>query len=523
MHFGDMRRSIWSEIHAAPSPGPLPHEVEVLVIGAGIAGLTTAYQLVRRGVKVVVVDDGPIGGGETVRTSAHLASAVDDRFVELAKDFGDAGAQIVAESHAAAIDFIELTVAELGLDCGFRRVDGYLFGADGLELPEEMQAARKAGLDCEMVAHAPLPFDTGPAIRFARQAELEPMKYLAGLARAILERGGAIHTETRVAKIEKGEPVTVELANGRRILCRTVVDASNGAMSSWLALHLRQAAYRSYIVTFEIAAGSIPHALYWDTAEPYHYLRVATLDDGREVLIVGGGDHRVGQGDPEDAWIELEAWARRYVPGLGDVVARWSGQIIEPADGVAHIGKTPDMEHVFVVTGDSGNGLTHGTIAGLMLPDLIRGAEHRWAKVYDPGRSHLHSLGTLVSEATRSSLPYTDWVRRGDVASVDDISPNSGAVVRRGLHFVAVYRDGAGTCHERSATCPHLRGVVHWNSGEQSWDCPCHGSRFDPYGTVINGPAVSDLAILDEPARLPERSPREPAPALIIETLEQMK
>ena len=517
---GGATTSVWTDA-SVPSYDTTPEpETDVCIIGAGIAGLTIAHELVRRGTRVTVIDDGPIGGGETGRTSAHLASAVDDRFTHLETRFGVDGAHLVAESHAAAIDYIEAVVDELGIDCDFRRIDGYLFAAPGeasekteRELDRELTAATRAGLIAEKVPRAPLPFDTGPAIMFARQAEFHPLRYLRGLADAVVQLGGHIHTHVRAEGIEPGEPLTIKLAGDRRMLCRVAVDATNGAMTSPVKMPLRQAAYRSYVLAFDLEPGLITHALFWDMHDPYHYIRIARGAEGRELLLVGGNDHRVGHGEPARAWFDLETWARRWIPVAGNVVARWSGQIIEPADGPAHIGRSPDLEHVFLVTGDSGNGLTHGTIAGMIIPEIMRGHHPTWSAVYNPNRSHLHSFGTLVREAATSSAPYTDWLRGGDVSSVDNIRPGHGALIRRGLHMVAAYRDEAGTCHMRSATCPHLRGVVHWNEAEKTWDCPCHGSRFDPYGRVVNGPAAVDLAHVDTPSDVREPARREPVAA----------
>lgn len=506
---GGITRSIWADDSPRSydtRPGP---ETDVCIIGAGISGLTTAYELVRRGVRVAVLDDGPLGGGETGRTSAHLASAVDEHYSMLEDRFGEDAAKLVHESHATAIDYIETTAKDLGIDCDFQRVDAYLFPRPGQhadrEFDQELAAAQRAGLAVTRVDRVPLPgVDLGPALRYGRQAEFHPLKYLAGLAQAIVQLGGSIHTHVRVEKIEPGEPLRLELDGGRSLLCRSAVDATNGAMTSPLKLTIRQAAYRTYMLGFAIEAGSVPHGLYWDWDDPYHYIRVVRGATGGETLIVGGGDHRVGQGDPQAAWAELEAWVRKYLPFAGTTTHRWSGQIIEPADGLAHIGKSPDIEHVFVVTGDSGNGLTHGTIAGLVLPDLIQGKQHAWAELYSPKRTRLRGLATLVREASHSSAPYVDWLRSGDVTSLEDIPRGQGRILRRGLHLVAAYCDDAGTCHLRSATCPHLRGVVHWNDGEKTWDCPCHGSRFDAYGRRVNGPAMSDLSAVDEPALTPE-------------------
>lgn len=511
---GGISTSLWAGSCPPDSvlemPGQPPADTEVAIIGAGIAGLTTALELIRRGTRVTVLDDGPIGGGETGRSSAHLTSEIDDRYHVLEAKLGARSAAIVAESHMAAIDEIEANVRELEIDCELRRVDGYLFAPPGHrsdhELERELAAASRAGLVVERVTSAPLPFDTGPALRFARQAEINPLKYVCGLARAVSELGGTIVTGVHVHEIDPGRPVTLRLDGDRRVTCRVAVDATNGALSSPVKLALRQAAYRTYVIAFDLAPGAIPHALYWDTADPYHYLRLARGTQGREVLVVGGCDHRTGQGDPAGAFAELESWVRRWIPVAGAIVTRWSGQIIEPVDGIAHIGKSPGHDNVFVVSGDSGEGLTHGTIAGVMLPELIRGNRPGWADVYDPDRRH-HALGTLVKEATQSSLPYADWLQRGDASSPDEIPPDEGAVLRRGLHLIACYRDPSGTLHERSAACPHLRGVVRWNGVEKTWDCPCHGSRFDPYGRVVNGPAPHDLLPV---TRGP--GPRRPAP-----------
>ena len=521
------RRSFWTDVPApAVEPTYLERETDVCIVGAGIAGLTIGLELVKQGARVTILDDGEIGGGETGRTSAHLASAVDDRFTAIARRFGARGARLVAESHAAAIDWIERTIHEYAIDCDFERVNGYLFAPPGTRqvrraqraLERELAAATDAGLAVRRVECVPLPFDPGPALVFADQAQFHPLKYLYGLARAFVARGGRLHERVHVRRIAPGQPLTVEVDGDRVLHARTVVDAANAAITSPVKLATRLAAYRSYVLGFEIPRGLIPHALYWDTADPYHYLRVApAAEASREILIAGGEDHRVGQGDPATAWLELEAWVRRWFPDAGRIVARWSGQILEPNDGLAFIGRSPDLEHAFVVAGDSGNGLTHGTIAGLLIPALMRGERPAWADVYDPRRTRLHAFGTMLAEATRSTMPYAQWLAAGDVASVDEIPSGHGAVIRRGLHLVAVYRDEAGALVERSATCTHLRGAVRWNPGERSWDCPCHGSRFDPYGNVVNGPAVAPLGPAPVSARpeLPDGHERVCPPAAV--------
>lgn len=506
---GGETTSLWMDTSVPVFDRPPPTETEICIIGAGIAGLTCAVELARQGARVVVIDDGPIGGGETSRTSAHLASAIDDRFYTLEQKFGADGAKLAYESHAASIDFIERTVKERGIECEFRRVDAFLYDPPGAknhrELEREAASAKRAGLACEMVDNAPLPFATGPAIRFGHQAEFHPLKYLRDLAAYAVELGATIHTGVHAVVIEPGPPLCVKLANGCQIVARSVIDATNTDMSSTFKICLQQAPYRSYCIAIEVPHDTIPHALFWDTADPYHYMRVASNAEGKDVLIVGGEDHRTGQGDTGPQFAALEAWVRNCIPDLGDVVASWSGQVMEPVDGLAHIGRSPEIPNVYLCTGDSGNGLTHGTIAGLLIPQLIAGESAAWAKIYDPTRNHVHAAGKYIAEAAKSSAPYTDWLRSGDVKNLDEIPVGEGALVRRGLHLIAAYKDTSGTCHLMSATCPHLRAAVRWNRVEKSWDCPAHGSRFDACGRVTNGPAMTNLEPLE--AALPDHPP----------------
>jgi Rieske Fe-S protein len=282
--------------------------------------------------------------------------------------------------------------------------------------------------------------------------------------------------------------------------------ATNTPINDQFAIHTKQAPYLSYVIGARIPSGSVPTALYWDTGPvsqqgrpvPYHYVRLQAIrgDSAHALLIVGGEDHKTGQAeDTQERHHRLELWARERFPQMGDIEFVWSGQVMESIDGLAFIGRNPmDEANVYVVTGDSGMGMTHGTIAGMLLTDMIMGRENPWATLYDPSRKTLGALGVFTGEVANMALQYTDWVTGGDVSSADEIVNDSGAVIRRGMSKVAVYRDEAGTLHERSAVCGHLGCIVHWNPTEKTWDCPCHGSRFDKLGKVLNGPANSDLA-----------------------------
>jgi len=252
------------------------------------------------------------------------------------------------------------------------------------------------------------------------------------------------------------------------------------------------------VIGARVPQGSITRALYWDTPDPYHYLRIETVGTGTgayDLLIVGGEDHKTGQEDDANRRFGLlERWARLRFPMIESIEYRWSGEVLEPIDGLAFIGRNPlDKPNVFIATGDSGNGMTHGTIAGILITDLIVGRENEWADLYEPSRKTLRALPQFARENLNVAMEYTGLVTPGEVDSIAEIESGRGAVIRRGLTKVAVYKDDSGAVHERSAICRHLGCVVDWNTLESTWDCPCHGSRYDAYGKVIQGPANSDL------------------------------
>ena len=276
-----------------------------------------------------------------------------------------------------------------------------------------------------------------------------------------------------------------------------MVVATNTPVNDLLAIHTKQAAYRSFVIGAAVPAGSIPKGLYWDTSVPYHYVRLThSRSTGRDILIIGGEDHKTGQADDAEVrYQRLEKWSRARFPMMTDIEFRWSGQVIETIDGLAFIGRNPlDEPNVYIATGDSGNGMTHGTIAGMLLTDLIRHRDNAWSTLYEPARKTLGALTTFAKESLNMAVQYADWVTPGDVTDDLLVPPGSGVVVRRGLKKIAVYCDAAGQRHERSAVCPHLGGIVAWNHSENTWDCPCHGSRFDRFGKVVNGPAIMDLS-----------------------------
>jgi glycine/D-amino acid oxidase-like deaminating enzyme/nitrite reductase/ring-hydroxylating ferredoxin subunit len=505
--------SYWSTTAPPLRQCPLTYDTcaDVCVVGAGIAGLSTAYFLVSAGKSVVVLDDGRIADGQTKQTTAHLSNAVDDRYVEMERLHGTGGARLAAQSHTAAIDAIEDIVRREPIDCDFERLDGYLFVPEGQSadlLEQEWQAAHRAGLtSVECLDRLPSPWPARPCLRFPRQGQFHPLRYLAGLALAITRKGGRIYTGTHASQMEGGPSARVATTNGPKVACSAIVVATNTPVNDLFAIHTKQAPYLTYAIAATVPRGWVTRGLYWDTLDPYHYVRLQKMQppteggqsssetDNEELLIVGGEDHKTGQAfDQDERYRRLESWTRERLPKIGPVLFRWSGQVMEPIDGVAFIGRNPlDKENVYIATGDSGMGLTHGTIAGLLLTDLILGRDNPWAKLYDPSRKTLSAAREFVSENLNVAMQYADRILGGEARSLADIPADSGAVIREGLGKVAVYRDDSGIAHKSSAICPHLGCVVAWNPSEKTWDCPCHGSRFACTGEVEVGPANRGL------------------------------
>lgn len=498
-------RSIWMDVEVAPDAQPLTRDatVDVVVIGAGIAGLSTAYELCLRGRSVAVLDRGSIAGGMTARTTAHLAPVCDDGLSALLSMRGETLAQRFHRSQEEAVDRIEQIQRENGIDCDFRRLDGVLFPAseeDLSTLDDEAEAAAEIGV--AVTRSTGIPFTGGaatPCLRYPRQATFHPLKYLQALCSAIVERGGVLHPHSTVTEIaERQQGVEVTLSSGHRLRAGAAVVATNSPINDRLAIHTKQAPYRTYAMAFAIPAGLIEDALYWDTLDPYHYVRI-NPGAGGDVLIVGGEDHKTGTADDaEKRFASLEQWMRERLPELGRELTRWSGQVMDTLDYGGFIGRNPGNQHIFIATGDSGQGMTHGVAASLLLPDLILGQPNPYAEVYDPSRKPIKAVTTYIQENATVAKNFAEYVAPGEIGSAEELAPGQGAVLRSGLSKIAAYRDPKGTLHMRSAACTHTGCHLHWNSFETCWDCPCHGSHFAPDGVVLNGPAIADLAHAEE-------------------------
>jgi len=353
-------------------------DTEVVVVGAGISGLSIAYCLVRAGKKVIVLEDGFVGSGETGRTTAHLVNALDDRYTEIERVLGPEKCKWAAASHTEAINFVERVIREEHIDCDFNRVDGFLFlhpSDDPKTIDDEFVTTNKYGIRTEKIFGVPgTANEKGVCLKFPEQAQFHPFKYLRGLAHAIVRHGGTIFTESRVDGIGKSGVRVRDFT----VTAQHVVVATNTPVNDWVTMHTKQFPYRTYVIGGLIPRNSIRPGLWWDTGniksewttDPYHYARLQPYDDNHDLLIVGGEDHKTGQADKEgiieeDRYLRLEEWTRKHFPSMMQIVYRWSGQVMEPVDMMGFIGRNPGDKNIYIATGDSGNGMTHGTIAGM--------------------------------------------------------------------------------------------------------------------------------------------------------------
>ncbi|MBV9555975.1 MAG: FAD-dependent oxidoreductase, partial [Pseudolabrys sp.] len=475
--------SLWMDTKiatAAPLRGTIGSDV--VVIGSGIAGLSVAFELASRQMNVVVLDRGHIGKGMTSRTTAHLAPVCDDGAAELIKMRGEENAKLFWQSQAAGVARIESIIQTERIECNFRRLDAFLFPGPNTkqsDLDDELNAVKRTGMPAEKVHGIPLRgYEDVGCLRYPDQATFHPLRYLRGLAAAITKRQGRLYERTVVEAVEEsGNSVVVRAANGGRVEAAAAVVATNSPINDRFALHTKLAPYRTYAMAFSLAKGTLPDALFWDTMDPYHYVRLQTGPGNGDYLIVGGEDHKSGEAN--DAWVRfeaLEAWIRNLVPALGAEVTRWSGQVLDTPDYGAFSGRNPGNENVFVHTGDSGQGMTHGAMAGLLIADLITKNESPWQALYDPSRKPTRDLTNFARENMTAIKNFAEYLAPGEIGSYDELKSGEGAIVRDGLRKVAAYRDTKGKLHKCSAMCTHIGCHVHWNSFERCWDCPCHGS-----------------------------------------------
>jgi len=480
---------------------PGPAQFDVAVIGGGITGLTSAYLLKQAGKRVAVFEKEKICGGETGHTTAHLVYMTDLRLAKLVSTFGKKNARTVWWAGKVAIDLIEEIIDRESIDCGFQRVPGFVHAAlfqdrdETDELREEAKLARELGFEATYQEH--IPVKQKPGVRYEHQALFDPVAYLSGLAKLIPGDGCEIyeHSEMTEAKDDhptirvQGYPVQID-----KLVIATHVPliGLNGIISA-TALQTKLYGYSTYVVGGRIPAGSLPYGSYNDTDNPYHYLRIFNRD-GQDYAIFGGEDHKTGQvEDNEKRYVRLEQQLTNLIPGIM-VDRRWSGQVVETNDGLPYIGPANDKQ--FIASGYSGNGMTFGTMAALMACDWVTGRKNSWSDLFSLNRKKILG-GTWDYIMENKDFPYEfikGYLQPASHKSLDSIKVAEGKMMILNGQRRAVFRDADGAISNCSAICTHMGCVVQWNAAEQTWDCPCHGSRFSTTGHVLAGPAETPLS-----------------------------
>jgi glycine/D-amino acid oxidase-like deaminating enzyme/nitrite reductase/ring-hydroxylating ferredoxin subunit len=492
--------SVWMDTTPATTYPALTEavSVDVCVIGGGITGLTAATLLKEGGLTVAVIDMHRVAAGVTGYTTAKVTALHGLTYDQVHSKHGADGARAYAQAQTHALEWIAMRARDV--ECDFRRRPAFTYaeGSDDIDaVQREVEAAREAGLAAEFTEDVDLPWPVAGAVRLDEQAEFHPRRFLLHLAGTIPGDGSHVFERTRALDVDSGSPCTVRTDRGDIAAGRVLVATHYPFLDRGL-FFARLSPERSYALGVR-ARGATPQGMFLSTESPSHSIRATPHDDG-ELLIVGGEGHKTGQeGDVAGRYARLEGWARDHFD-VESVVYRWGAQDAMPADGIPYVGPVlPGEDRVFTASGFRKWGMTNGVAAARILADRLLGRENAWAETFDSNRfKPVAAAATLLKENVNVGAHFFgDRVTSPGPDALEDLVPGDGAIMRVGSRKVAAYRDQDGTVRAVDPICTHLHCEVRFNSGDRSWDCPCHGSRFDTDGTVLEGPATRDLERID--------------------------
>ena len=471
---------------------------DVVIVGGGITGITTAFLLQKAGKKCLLAEAKNLCFGTTGGTTAHLNTLLDHSYYDIEKDFDGESAQLVLKATRSALDLVAKNVSKYQIDCNFSEKPGYLFSQDEKqsgELDDIYEASLRAGCDVEYSQTIPVPVDFEKAIVYKSQAQMHPVKYVYSLARIYESDGGHISQQCRVTGVEKMNDGLLEIETSRgKVKAHHVVYATHTPPGVNI-LHLRCAPYRSYAMAIILKEEQYPEGLAYDMYEPYHYYRTEEID-GQKYLIAGGEDHKTGEEkNAAERFNILESYLRHHYD-IKEVAFKWSSQFFEPADGLPYIGHLPgNPDNVWVATGFGGNGITYSHVAAKMLTDLILTGESEYEDLFSPARvKPVAGFSSFVKENADVAVQLiTSFFPKKQLKELDELKNNESKIVKYEGHSIALYKDKNGVLHSVNPACTHMKCDVAWNNTEEAWECPCHGSRFGMDGEMITAPARTDL------------------------------
>lgn len=466
---------------------------DVAIIGGGITGLTAAMLLSQAGKSVVLLEARSIGLGTTGNSTGNLYVTVDEHLSHIRRKWDSDVMKAVVASRAAALNLIERNVNNYNIDCDFSR-QPFTFFAESLSkdieqfLHDEHEALKEAGLDATMLDDAGLPYKTVKALRAEGQAQFHPLKYVRSLAQS-LAGNCRLFENSHVIDVNADEG-TVKTSKGT-LKAGAILLATHTPIGVYM-IHTVLAPYREFGVAAELKSGEFPDGIHWGVNQPKHSIRSFKEGQKKYVMVIGD-KFKTGQHGDTDTYVQgLRTYLQKRLD-VSDVRYVWGGQHYRAADSLPYIGK--HNEKVYFMTGFATDGLVYGTLSAMIISDQILNKPNPWQETFKADRfTPLKSVKDFIVENVDNVVQYmkdTPW--NVDADSLREIKSGEGKIIEKDQQKLAVHRDESGKTHVVSAVCTHMKCVVAWNQSERSWDCPCHGSRFDIGGKVIEGPAMTAL------------------------------